>query len=343
MPHRRRSAEPWWVDLPFEELLQVRLCDLDLSIEGTALQARVEGLYDDLERAGLRFRPHVWLSTDWFTPDGSPGFAAPFYLAHRRLMRLEHKAMLEVEGGAAEWCRKLLRHECGHAIDNAYRLHRKKRWRETFGPYSKPYRLVYSARPSSTDHVLHLDGWYAQSHPAEDWAETFAVWLRPGGRWRRRYRDWGAMKKLRYVDETMADIADQRAPVRSRARPGLLSQHRETLAEHYRRRKQSLSNDERPWVYDRYLQRVFPERKRRHETATAFLRANAGKLRSTVSSFTGHPQYVVDQALRAMSARARETGLRRTLSMRDTTTHAAILLTTLAIHYAEGSKQRFHR
>ena len=26
---------------------------------------------------------------------------------------------------------------------------------------------------------MHLDPWYAQSHPDEDFAETFAVWLTP--------------------------------------------------------------------------------------------------------------------------------------------------------------------
>ena len=151
---------------------------------GTALETRVDLLYDELDRAGVRFRPHVWLSYDWFTPDGVPGFAIPFYLAHRRLARIEHHQMLEVEGGSHSSCMKLLRHEAGHAIDNAYRLHWKKRWRESFGRFSQPYRTTYVPKPSSRQYVLNLDYWYSHSHPAEDYAETFAVWLQPGSKWR---------------------------------------------------------------------------------------------------------------------------------------------------------------
>ena len=122
----KRSKRVWWQNLANEDLLDVRICDLELRIPGTALQSRIRQLHDELRRAGLRFRPHVWLSTDWFTPDGVIGFAVPFFLAHPRLARLEHKQMLEVEGGNHAWCMKLLRHETGHAIDNAYRLHWKK-------------------------------------------------------------------------------------------------------------------------------------------------------------------------------------------------------------------------
>src|SRR5574341_1303894 len=51
-----------------------------------------------------------------------------------------------------------------------------------------------------TQFVRHLEGWYAQKHPDEDFAETFAVWLTPGSRWRMRYRNWPAIRKLRYMD-----------------------------------------------------------------------------------------------------------------------------------------------
>ena len=54
---------------------------------------------------------------------------------------------------------------------------------------------------------------YAQKHPDEDWAETFAVWLE-GGPWRRRYRDWQvALAKLEYVDrDRRASSAPAAAP-----------------------------------------------------------------------------------------------------------------------------------
>ena len=80
------------------------------------------GLADELEARGVTFRPHYWLSDEWFTPDGVPGVAIPFYLAHPRLAKLELAQMLEVEGGDATSCLRILRHEVGHAIDNAYEL-----------------------------------------------------------------------------------------------------------------------------------------------------------------------------------------------------------------------------
>ena len=133
-----KNGTPYWADWPDEDLLDLRFKDLDLSIEGTVIEPRVKRLYADLESKGLTFRPHVWLSTEWFSPDGVPGIAIPFYLAHPRLVKLERKQMLEVEGGNERWCMKILRHEAGHAFDTAYRLHYRRKWREIFGG-ARPY------------------------------------------------------------------------------------------------------------------------------------------------------------------------------------------------------------
>ena len=97
-------------------------------------------------------------------PDGVPGIAIPFYLAHPRLMRLERR-LREVEGGNDKWLIAILRHETGHAIDTAFGLRRRKSWRETFGKASRRYPSRYSPRPGSRNYVLHLGHWYAQSHP----------------------------------------------------------------------------------------------------------------------------------------------------------------------------------
>ncbi len=176
---RRRVREPLWAYLPDRELLDWRMCDLGVRIEGSPLEERVKRINEELGRRGLKFRPVYWLSEEWFSPDGVPGVAIPFYLAQQRLTKLEKRQMLEVEGGTRQWCLRILRHEVGHAIDNAYRLHRRRRWRELFGSFAQPYPEFYSPKPHSKRYVLHLDSWYAQSHPSEDFAETFAVWLRP--------------------------------------------------------------------------------------------------------------------------------------------------------------------
>ena len=165
----------------------------------------------DLQRARHPLQPHVWLSEEWFSPDGVPGIAVPFYMAHPRLMRLERRFMDEVEGGNANWLTRILRHEIGHALDNAYRLRRRKGWRQARSARRRA-RIpdIYRPRPASRDFVLHLGHWYAQSHPTEDFAETFAVWMQPSARWRREYQGWPALRKLEYVDELMDAIRGER-------------------------------------------------------------------------------------------------------------------------------------
>ena len=129
MAHRLRTAALPWTRLSDEELLKVRLCDLRVSVERSSLQPHIRRLYAELDRRGIHFQPHVWLGEEWFSPDGVPGIAVPFYLAHPRLMRLERKMTREVEGSNVNWLMRILRHEAGHALDNAYRLRRRASWR----------------------------------------------------------------------------------------------------------------------------------------------------------------------------------------------------------------------
>jgi hypothetical protein len=145
---RRRVRSPDLNALSERALLGIRLCDLGLHLQGSALQARVDALHRELKGHGLRVRPHAWLSTEWFAPDGVPGFAIPFYLAHPRLTALERQRMGEVEGGTERWFWQLLRHEAGHALDSAFRLHERASWREVFGSFDAPYRLRYRPKPS---------------------------------------------------------------------------------------------------------------------------------------------------------------------------------------------------
>src|SRR5438552_18152683 len=217
MKMARAKARPWG-RLSDEQLLTKRFCDLRLSIQRSPLAAHVRRLYADLERRGIALRPHVWLSEEWFSPDGVPGIAVPFYLAHPRLERLERRIMREAEGGNTRLLLRILRHEAGHALDNAYRLRRRQRWRAVFGPASLPYPARYRARPGSRRYVHHLGEWYAQAHPSEDFAETFAVWLKPNSDWRRTYAAWPAFNKLNLVAELMDSVRDTKPAVRNRIR-----------------------------------------------------------------------------------------------------------------------------
>ena len=140
----RRSPSNW-PDLSDEELLNLRLRDLPLKLEGTVVETRIDQLKRELAARGLNFPLHFYLSDEWFTPDGQASMAVPFYLAHPRLERLEKAQMLAVEGGEHEWCMRILRHEAGHVIDNAYKLRLRKQRRRLFGSSSKPYPGVLRA------------------------------------------------------------------------------------------------------------------------------------------------------------------------------------------------------
>ena len=338
---RSRSREPVWASMKHEELLDVRICDLGVKIEGTVLEPRIERLYSELERRSIRIRPHFWLSDEWFTPDGVPGVAIPFYLAHPRLMKLEQRQMLEVEGGSYGWCMRILRHEAGHAIDNAYRLHRRRHWQEIFGRSSVPYPEFYQPKPYSKSYVLHLDSWYAQSHPSEDFAESFAVWLNPESSWRRRYATWPAIKKLEYVDELMSEIADTTPLVRSRGKVEPVSRIRKTLREYYAAKHQ-LYATEYPGFYDRDLRRLFSDSKGRirREPAAAFLSRIRPELRQAVSYWTGAYQYTIDQGLKKMIARCRQLKLRRHMSERRAKQDATVLVTVQTMNYLHGGHHR---
>jgi len=314
-----RRREPAWAEFDDESLLDLRFCDLRLSLAGSELGDAVQRLYGELGRKGLRFRPHVWLAEEWFSPDGVPGIAIPFYLAHPRLRRLERRFMHEVEGGNRKWLLRILRHETGHAIDTAYALRRRKSWRDAFGPASRRYPRRYSPRPASQRFVLHLGHWYAQSHPAEDFAETFAVWLQPRSRWRSEYADWPALGKLEYVDETMRALRDRRPAVLDRAVVEPIADNRRTLREHYRRKLARYATDGRH-AYDRYLLRVFASGAggRRRASASRFLREVSPQLRRLLIRRARMHPYIVDHVMRETTQRVRELDLRLRASQRET-------------------------
>ncbi|MEX2185951.1 MAG: putative zinc-binding metallopeptidase [Pirellulales bacterium] len=338
---RRRTRVPRWAEYTTEKLLELRFCDLGLRLEDSPLWERVERLYDELEQREIHFRPHCWLAEEWFSPDGVPGIAIPFYLAHPRLTRLEKQQMLEAEGGNEDWCMKILRHEAGHTLDTAYRLHRRQRFREAFGKVTDPYPEYYQPKPYSRSYVLHLDLWYAQSHPAEDFAETFAVWLRPRSRWRSQYQEWPALAKLEYVDELMDEIAGKSAAVRSTRHVEPIRDSRKTLAEHYAEKRQRYLYDTPP-IHDRELRRLFsdaPEHAKR-PSAAAFLRRIRVKLRRVVGHWTGQYQYVINQVLGEMIDRCRDLNLRLATPARQAERDALVMVTVQTMNYLHAGHHR---
>lgn len=324
------------------QLLDMRMCDLKLTIQDTPLEDRIQQLNEELAGRGLRFTPHCWLSDDWYSPDGMPGIAIPFYLAHPRLMRLERKQLLEVEGGTHQWCMKILRHEAGHAIDTAYRLRRKVSYRQVFGKASDPYPEYYQPKPLSRDYVLHLEMWYAQAHPLEDFAETFAVWLRPGSRWQTRYRNWPAIKKLELVESYMTSIGDRRPLVSNRRTIDSISGIRRTLRAHYQRKREHYGLDY-PSIYDNDLRKLFSSDPlhKRNPTAAAFLSRIRVELRRSVARWTGEYSYTIDQVVQEMIERCRELRLRVRDHAEETKRDAIILVAVRTTNFLHEGRHRF--
>lgn len=335
------NGPPNLASMSDDELLDLRICDLKLSIRNSPLQARIDQLHGELAGRGLNFRPHYWLSDDWFSPDDVPGIAIPFYLAHPRLMRLERKQLLEVEGGNKQWCMKILRHEAGHAIDTAYKIRRKARYRELFGKASEPYPEFYKPDPQTRNYVLHLDMWYAQAHPLEDFAETFAVWLPPKSRWKTRYKDWPALEKLSYVDQFMKGIQHCPAPSCSRRTVDSLSRIRRTLRVHYERKREHYGMNY-PNVFDKDLRRLFScdRSHRRNPTAAALLSRWRGEIRRVVANWTGGNSYTIDQVLQEMIERCRELELRLGTTMETCKRDAMILVALRTSNYLNSGNRR---
>src|SRR5258705_2376439 len=255
MPRRPMPLD--WDSLSDDEFLNVRMCDLPVQVDNE-LAERTEHLRAELHAAGLRAPVHVYLSDEWFTPDSTTSIAIPFYLAHPRLAKLEDTQMLEVEGGEYEWCMRILRHEAGHAIDNAFKLRLRRQRRKVFGSYKKPSPESYTPRPYSKSFVLHLDAWYAQSHPDEDFAETFAAWLTPNSEWRQRYVGWPAGKKLEYMDRLMRSVRGRAPRLDNPIEIEPLRAVRNTLRQHYRTKRRHYGVDY-PNFYDRDLRRPFSD------------------------------------------------------------------------------------
>ena len=340
-PRRHRLPPAEWAEWNDERLLDLRLADLDLHIQGSALEPLIAQVRRELIERDLRFHPHFWLSDEWFCPDGVPGVAIPFFLAHPRLSRLEQSQMLEVEGGTPEWGLRILRHEVGHAVENAYGLRKLRRRRELFGLSSQKYPEYYTPKPYSKSFVLHLDSWYAQSHPDEDFAETFAVWLTPGSDWARRYQGWKALQKLEYVDGLMKQIAGRPPTVTNRQRVEPLSASKKTLREHYERLRGHYGVDE-PDVYDRDLKRLFsnaPEHAG-NPSAVRFLSRLRKESRRLVGTFTHERQYTIDQVLGDMVERCRELGLRLRGPEEDAKRAFLVLLTVQTMNFLHSGRHR---
>lgn len=324
-----------------DELLRLRFCDLPLRLRGSVVQQRAKVIFDELKARAIRFRPSIWIAEEWYNPDEVVGFAVPFYVLHPRLVRLERKMMLEAEGVSLIEAMSILRHETGHAVDEAFQLRKMPKYKQVFGSPDRAYPTDYVADSDSRDYVHHLNAWYAQSHPVEDFAETFAVWLKSERSWRRKYRDWPALKKLHVVDEWMQERRNVEPKLKPRKIANELETSTRTLGDHYREKREFYAIDAED-EFDGALRRIFhrsPRQSRRggNIAAATLLASHRTRLRRRTAKPLGVPAYVVDQVLRQLIYRARILKLKQARPEAETVVKVSRLVTRATVSIIQNS------
>ena len=313
-------------------LLSQRISDLSLTIHGSRLEPLIGHVYKELGGAGIVFRPDTYLSDEWGCPSGTPVIGIPFYLADPVLCTLEDE-MTGVEAETDAEVIMYLRHEVGHAFNYAYRLYDKRSWRDTFGQFSRPYREEYKPVPFSMDFVRHSPGWYAQKHPDDDFAETFAVWLDPTSAWREKYAGTGALAKLNYIGKAAARYGRLPPVSQSGALDMPVEKMTMTLDTWYERCRESYGKRPAlPPALDIDLARLFPGD--RGPAAEKLMLASRQMLIRDVNNWTGVDRHLVAGLVDAVTERI------GTLKLKSPGDHEAselarvsAFLTTLAMNH----------
>jgi hypothetical protein len=189
--------------------------------------------------------------------------------------------------------------------------------------------------------VQHLDHWYAQSHPDEDFAETFAVWLDPQSLWATRYAGWPAQRKLEYMDRLMRDLARSRPTIKSKREVDPVSKLRKTLADHYKTKREHYGLDH-PDFYESDLRNLFSDAPAyaKNLPAARFVRRIRKEARATIASFTDSYQYTIDQLLEKIIERCKELNLRLMDSEEATRTDFLVFLTVQTMNYLHSGRHR---
>ena len=287
-----------------QSLMARKISELGLGIAGTRVEKMILQLYSELERKGLAFRPPAYLTDQWGCPDGTPLIGVPFYLADPRLERIEDDFAEGIE--SEQESMRFMRHEAGHAFNYAYRVYDRADRRKTFGSYSRPYRERYKADPFSHDFVRHILGWYAQKHPDEDFAETFAVWLTPDLDWRKAYDGWPALAKLEFVDRVMHELAGEMPEVVVPTEDDLpVDAMRYSLEQHYRDTTDSIPVSD-TGIFDGDLANIFASacESPNGQPADEFLSSHRREIVGRISYWTGESPASVRQFLNLLGSRA---------------------------------------
>jgi hypothetical protein len=221
------------------QLLMRSIASLTPRIEDAGFDHLFARLDEELEDKNLgHLKIETYFGDEWFCPDQSTAIAVPFWLADERLQSIERAMIGYVEGETEDEFMKLLRHEAGHCVEHAYRLSERGDWHAVFGNPESPYDpdnvTTILGHP---DYVENLSGGYAQTHPEEDFAETFAVWLDSSQNCWNVYRDRPrVIHKLLYIDNVIAECSKRRPRRRKFTKISQARRMRRTLLSYYEQR-----------------------------------------------------------------------------------------------------------
>lgn len=290
--------------------------ELGLQIAGTRLEPIVAAFSLELERLGLeKIKPIFYLSTEWGVASDTIAIAIPFYLARQDLTALHQERAGHVEGYTRNDILKYLRHEMGHVVLYGYKLYEDPDWIALFGSVTQPYLEQYRPEPFSRRYVQHLPGWYAQKHPEEDWAETFAVWMTPGVDWRNEYQEWPeAFHKLEYCARVMDQIKDREPLITATTPDESADTITYSVDDFYR--SNALADEHLPPGLDGALRTIFEELRRdsapdpagRKSAAELIARLEL-EIVANVYRWTGHFPEQTRLLLRHIAKRAERLGL----------------------------------
>jgi hypothetical protein len=326
------------------------LSELNLRIEGTVLEKLIKRLYTELDRKGITYKPKVYLTDTWGCPNKVPIIGIPFYYANPTLSRIED----EMQGNLEDEHELMmtLRHEAGHAVNYAYRLYQSQEWQDTFGRFTEPYRDYFHPNPQSKDFVKHLyqqvgnyaGRIYAQKHPDEDFAETFAVWLTPRSSWREKYKNWSALKKLKFVDCLMKKIGPRKPSVTNGGLIRPIESLNFTPLEYYNKSEERYREKAQGYVDD-VLREIFSTNGKGENRVSAggFIEKNRTHLVDMISHWTGEGASSVEPLIDKLIARAKELDLN--LSPRRQSRkliEVTALATTLIMNYIYEGKFILH-
>ncbi len=326
------------------------ISELNLKIEGTYIEKILKRLNDELDRKGIHFKPEYYLTDTWGCPNKVPVIGIPFYYADPVLSKIEDEMNGNLED--EHEIMMTLRHEAGHAINYAYCLYQLKEWQNTFGLFSEPYRDYFHPNPQSRDFVKHLyqqvgqysGRIYAQKHPDEDFAETFAVWLTPRSNWMKKYRNWGALTKIKFVDGLMKKIRSQKPLVTDGDLIHPIQSLNLTLLEFYNKNEERYREKAQGYVDD-VLGEIFSTNGKGEKriSANGFIEKNRNHLVEMISHWTGEKNSSVEPLIDKLIDRAGELNLN--LSPRRQSRkliEVSTLATTLVMNYIYEGKFSIH-